>query len=85
MDPDPLVRGTDPWIQICTKMSRIPKTVFNYSSGIAKHSKETQAKAKSNDPEKAWSSINHSILSDLDVQVPYLEDSVETNEEELYV
>ncbi len=26
MDPDPLVRGTDQWIQIRTKMSRIPNT-----------------------------------------------------------
>jgi hypothetical protein len=26
MDPDPLVRCTDPRIRICTKMSRIPNT-----------------------------------------------------------
>jgi hypothetical protein len=26
LDPDPLVRGTDPQIRICTKMSRIPNT-----------------------------------------------------------
>ncbi len=27
-DPDPLVRGTEPWIQIHTKMPRIPNTVL---------------------------------------------------------
>jgi hypothetical protein len=27
-DPDPLVRGTDPRIQIRTKMSRIPNTML---------------------------------------------------------
>jgi hypothetical protein len=28
MDPDPLVRGTDPRIRIRTKMSRIPNTGY---------------------------------------------------------
>jgi hypothetical protein len=28
-DPDPLVSGTDPWIRIRTKMSRIRKTYQN--------------------------------------------------------
>jgi hypothetical protein len=27
-DPDPLIRGTDPRIRICTKMSRIPNTAY---------------------------------------------------------
>ncbi len=26
LHPDPIVRGTDPWIRIRTKMSRIPNT-----------------------------------------------------------
>jgi hypothetical protein len=34
-------RGTDPRIQIRTKMSWIPNTVFNYSSVTAKFPKET--------------------------------------------
>ncbi len=29
MDPDPLVRGTDPGIRIRTNMSRIPNAVVN--------------------------------------------------------
>jgi hypothetical protein len=29
LDPDPLVRGTDPVIRILTKMSRIPNTACN--------------------------------------------------------
>jgi hypothetical protein len=29
LDPDPLVRGTDPQIWIRTKMSRIPNTTLN--------------------------------------------------------
>ncbi len=29
LDPDPLVRGTDPGIRIRTKMSRIPNTGFD--------------------------------------------------------
>ncbi len=32
LDPDPLVRGTDPGIRIRTKMSRIPNTAHNLNS-----------------------------------------------------
>ncbi len=32
-DPDPLVKGMDPWIRIRTKMSRIPNT----DSGIGQY------------------------------------------------
>jgi hypothetical protein len=37
LDPDPLVRGTDPRIRICAKISRVPKTpIKNGIPGLLK-------------------------------------------------
>jgi hypothetical protein len=42
LDPDPLVRGTDPRIRIRTKMSQIPNTAFYDSRCIKERCSVTQ-------------------------------------------
>ncbi len=45
-DPDPLARGTDPWIgiRIRTNMSRIPNTVLMHSFGFILTQNQAQSR-----------------------------------------